>query len=250
MSTDRQHDHWMTPSTASRRRCPKYNKCVAIATGSFQICCGSALFVLGIKALQVGAGASLSRPIWSICGGISVTFFLVTGIIGIVSKNQKRFLVKLYMALSILSLICAFGQLIFDTRASLLHENCTGCPEDLRVVHSLAAVVGGLEVFVALAAFANCRSGYFGPRGEDDSVVYYYTRSPDDYVTMVIPPGYAIINPLQSSRMEPPNHRRFTGQMVEPTGQPTHSPLFLPATYAIPPYHYNECAPPDSAVFT
>ncbi|XP_072041735.1 uncharacterized protein [Amphiura filiformis] len=255
-------NHTTTSSTSNGRVTDSYNKKAAVTTGKLQICCGALLVVLGIVALSTG---SYYRLAWNIWGGICV--YVPSGILGVVSKNQNRCLIISYMVMSIMSAVCAGGQIIYDSIAATAqsqeicqfsydygyYECRSASLTRVVVVHALAAVIGFIEMIAAIVASAYCCCGSCGATAGENTVIHYAQAYPGGQVTIVTPGSYAsgpaVINPSQSYGMGPYNtHPQYMvgepmrDQAVGPPPPPP--PKYASAPPPEQPYHHPAYSPP------
>ncbi|XP_072029957.1 uncharacterized protein [Amphiura filiformis] len=212
----------------------RYNKKAALVTGIMQICAGGILVVLGIIVLVLG---SWYRMAWNIWG--SVCFYVVTGILGVVSKNQNRCVIIAYMVMSIISAVCAGSQMIYDAAAAgnarhlgwaycggyhhtdwyNYYDVSCGRQKAIMAMHALSALTGLAEMILAIVASAYCCSGCCRsstPATQTTVVTYAQPAPPGPQVTMVS--GAAYPPPTTYHQAPPVNVQppAYTQQQAQP----------------------------------
>ncbi|XP_072029962.1 uncharacterized protein [Amphiura filiformis] len=210
-------------------RIERYNGKAGLVTGVLQICAGGILILFGIIALALGSWYSLGWSIWG-----SICFYIVAGILGVVSKNQNRCVIIAYMVMSILSAVGAGSQMIYDAAAAgnsrfLGSFYCgtytwtwpytsDGCSRQKSIIamHSLSALTGLAEMIIAIIGAGYCCSGCCGTHTPTQTTVVTYGQPapPAAQVTVVNATSY----PPQGQAAPPLSYPQ--GQAAPPPSYP------------------------------
>ncbi|XP_072016145.1 uncharacterized protein [Amphiura filiformis] len=122
-------------------------------------------------------------PFWA-----GLCFYLVTGIIGLqVARKQTKCSVIAYMTMSIIASTVAGGQVICEIFAALFSYYCreqdqppydVSCSPiiGLQVCHSLAALIGFVEMVIAIVSAAFCCHGVCC--GQSENSQSYSSQTP------------------------------------------------------------------------
>ncbi|XP_072016144.1 uncharacterized protein [Amphiura filiformis] len=166
-----------------------YRATAGLVTGSFQIFCACSSMVLAMAIMYLMSNMDddpddesdyyeLFRDQSLVFSNVSLSFwaglcfYLITGIIGIQGARKKtKCLVIAYMVMSIITSVIAGFQVIFESVGAVLSEYCYEEHLEFRYVqvchyvvgllvcHSLAALIGFVEMVIAIVSAAYCCHG-------------------------------------------------------------------------------------------
>ncbi|XP_072030020.1 uncharacterized protein [Amphiura filiformis] len=157
------------------QHCPRYNTRAAVAVGILQIISGLLLMSCGSVLIKRKTRFRISWSIWG-----SLCFYIVTGIIGIISRNRRKRVITAYMAMCALSAGCACAQAIYDTVSGVksrsedmafiycdyfeYYANRTCYRQRvIMILHLFCAAAGFAEMVICIIGMLVCWSGICGP---------------------------------------------------------------------------------------
>eukprot|EP00057_Strongylocentrotus_purpuratus_P004680 XP_003729230.1 PREDICTED: uncharacterized protein LOC100892695 [Strongylocentrotus purpuratus] len=218
----------------------KFNGAAGRATGWLQLCLGIGSIVVAIAELVLGTEAGyVAMGIWA-----SVLFYIPTGILGICSMQKNTCVINGYLTMCIITANVAFAQMLLGAIGAVhgighLYFYDYGSSEYEIVVariasDSLLAILGLIEMVVAIVASAYCCGGKACCNSSSQTATTVYTQQ---NTPMVVTTGQ-YTQPAGIVQL-PPTYN--VQQAYPPAGQPVASAPYTQALGA--PYNQAPGAP-------
>ncbi|XP_072029960.1 uncharacterized protein [Amphiura filiformis] len=228
------------PTTTTTGKSPnlndRYNKKAGLVTGIMQIIAGGILVVLGIIVFALNSLAHFGWGIWG-----SICFYVVAGILGVVSKNQNKCVIIAYMVMSIIAAVCAGSQMIYDAIAAgqsrfwgfyicgygydaydsiFYYDISCGRQKAVIAMHSLSSITALAEMIIAIVASAFCCAGCCcrstTPTTQTSVVTYAPAAPAGPQVTAVSGAAYPPPTSYHQAPEQPPDYIQQEAQAMIP----------------------------------